>query len=160
MFLFCFTCQVVTAHGICHLLGYRHETEEEWLEVCMEMTRFTAHSNRSLSLWYTKIFIAGLWVIHSNGNCSRVIAVKFNQKKKGTNDLEKTAVTLYSRPFLKCIVLSLKHLHPYTCSHSQVCLYNCLDGDFIYGLLLWFLGSIQSKFLVLMNHNLNLMVSP
>ncbi|KAI3356543.1 hypothetical protein L3Q82_017748 [Scortum barcoo] len=28
---------VVTAHGICHLLGYRHETEEEWAEVCMEM---------------------------------------------------------------------------------------------------------------------------
>lgn len=25
--------QVVTAHGICHLLGYRHETEEEWSEV-------------------------------------------------------------------------------------------------------------------------------
>uniref|UniRef100_A0AAX7U227 Uncharacterized protein n=1 Tax=Astatotilapia calliptera TaxID=8154 RepID=A0AAX7U227_ASTCA len=24
---------VVTAHGICHLLGYRHETEEEWTEV-------------------------------------------------------------------------------------------------------------------------------
>lgn len=61
---------------------------------------------------------------------------------------------------LKCIVLSLKHLHPNTCSHSQVCLDNCLDGDFIYGLLLWFSGSIQSKFLFLMNHNLNLMVSP
>ena len=32
-----FACvlQVVTAHGICHLLGYRHETEEEWTEVCM-----------------------------------------------------------------------------------------------------------------------------
>lgn len=27
--------QVVTAHGICHLLGYRHETEEEWTEVCL-----------------------------------------------------------------------------------------------------------------------------
>uniref|UniRef100_A0A3Q0R879 YbeY metalloendoribonuclease n=1 Tax=Amphilophus citrinellus TaxID=61819 RepID=A0A3Q0R879_AMPCI len=24
---------VVTAHGICHLLGYRHETEEEWTEM-------------------------------------------------------------------------------------------------------------------------------
>ncbi|XP_061648272.1 endoribonuclease YbeY-like isoform X1 [Phyllopteryx taeniolatus] len=24
---------VVTAHGICHLLGYRHETEEEWSEM-------------------------------------------------------------------------------------------------------------------------------
>lgn len=24
---------VVTAHGICHLLGYRHETEEEWNEM-------------------------------------------------------------------------------------------------------------------------------
>ncbi|XP_015232518.1 PREDICTED: putative ribonuclease isoform X1 [Cyprinodon variegatus] len=23
----------VTAHGICHLLGYRHETEEEWTEM-------------------------------------------------------------------------------------------------------------------------------
>lgn len=27
--------QSVTAHGICHLLGYRHETEEEWKEVWM-----------------------------------------------------------------------------------------------------------------------------
>lgn len=26
--------QAITAHGICHLLGYRHETEEEWTEVC------------------------------------------------------------------------------------------------------------------------------
>lgn len=25
--------QVVAAHGICHLLGYRHETDEEWDEV-------------------------------------------------------------------------------------------------------------------------------
>nr|XP_054589779.1 endoribonuclease YbeY [Nothobranchius furzeri]XP_054589780.1 endoribonuclease YbeY [Nothobranchius furzeri] len=24
---------VVTAHGICHLLGYRHETDEEWAEM-------------------------------------------------------------------------------------------------------------------------------
>ncbi|MBN3314504.1 YBEY Endoribonuclease, partial [Atractosteus spatula] len=24
---------VVTAHGICHLLGYRHETEEEWKQM-------------------------------------------------------------------------------------------------------------------------------
>ncbi|XP_017285869.1 endoribonuclease YbeY [Kryptolebias marmoratus] len=24
---------VVTAHGICHLLGYRHETDEEWTEM-------------------------------------------------------------------------------------------------------------------------------
>lgn len=30
---FCGVAQVVTAHGICHLLGYRHETEEEWNEV-------------------------------------------------------------------------------------------------------------------------------
>ncbi|KAK1789199.1 hypothetical protein P4O66_015143 [Electrophorus voltai] len=25
--------EVVLAHGICHLLGYRHETEEEWDEM-------------------------------------------------------------------------------------------------------------------------------
>ena len=25
--------KAVTAHGICHLLGYRHETDEEWTEV-------------------------------------------------------------------------------------------------------------------------------
>lgn len=28
-----FVPQVVAAHGICHLLGYRHETDEEWDEV-------------------------------------------------------------------------------------------------------------------------------
>ncbi|XP_026865525.2 endoribonuclease YbeY [Electrophorus electricus] len=27
------TLTVVLAHGICHLLGYRHETEEEWDEM-------------------------------------------------------------------------------------------------------------------------------
>ncbi|XP_008300347.1 endoribonuclease YbeY [Stegastes partitus] len=39
---------VVTAHGICHLLGYRHETEEEWTEmlqrenyILSEYTRLT-----------------------------------------------------------------------------------------------------------------------
>lgn len=31
-----FAFKAVTAHGICHLLGYRHETEEEWTEVCMK----------------------------------------------------------------------------------------------------------------------------
>lgn len=30
---FCGVVQVVTAHGICHLLGYRHESEEDWNEV-------------------------------------------------------------------------------------------------------------------------------
>lgn len=36
--LFFPSAQVVTAHGICHLLGYRHETQEEWTEVCMEIS--------------------------------------------------------------------------------------------------------------------------
>ncbi|XP_071396587.1 endoribonuclease YbeY-like isoform X3 [Centroberyx affinis] len=35
---------VVTAHGICHLLGYRHETEEEWTEVCMEISMLQRES--------------------------------------------------------------------------------------------------------------------
>uniref|UniRef100_UPI003AB07E1E endoribonuclease YbeY-like isoform X2 n=1 Tax=Centroberyx gerrardi TaxID=166262 RepID=UPI003AB07E1E len=35
---------VVTAHGICHLLGYRHETEEEWTEVCMESSMLQRES--------------------------------------------------------------------------------------------------------------------
>ncbi|XP_008327210.1 endoribonuclease YbeY [Cynoglossus semilaevis] len=46
------TLTVVTAHGICHLLGYRHETEEEWTEMLQResyiLTEFTRLTGRHL----------------------------------------------------------------------------------------------------------------
>ncbi len=45
---FCGVVQVVTAHGICHLLGYRHETEEEWNEVGHILSRL--HFMRGLAV--------------------------------------------------------------------------------------------------------------
>ncbi|TRY88862.1 hypothetical protein DNTS_016942 [Danionella cerebrum] len=48
--------QVVTAHGICHLLGYRHDTEEEWNEmqeresyILSEFNRLTGNKLEPLS---------------------------------------------------------------------------------------------------------------
>ncbi|XP_067083649.1 endoribonuclease YbeY isoform X1 [Osmerus mordax] len=38
--------QVVTAHGICHLLGYRHETEEEWAEMLQKESYIFTEFNR------------------------------------------------------------------------------------------------------------------
>ncbi|XP_057191540.1 endoribonuclease YbeY isoform X1 [Triplophysa rosa] len=38
--------QVVTAHGICHLLGYRHETEEEWNEMLQKESYILREFNR------------------------------------------------------------------------------------------------------------------
>ena len=52
----------------------------------------------------------------------------------------------YSHPFLKSIVLSLKHRHPSTRSHSKVCLFNCLDGYFIHGLRLCFCWVLYRQF--------------
>ncbi|XP_028291752.1 endoribonuclease YbeY [Gouania willdenowi] len=37
---------VVTAHGICHLLGYRHETEEEWTEMLHKEQYILSEYNR------------------------------------------------------------------------------------------------------------------
>uniref|UniRef100_A0AAY4BK08 Uncharacterized protein n=1 Tax=Denticeps clupeoides TaxID=299321 RepID=A0AAY4BK08_9TELE len=37
---------VVTAHGICHLLGYRHETEEEWKEMLQKESYILTEFNR------------------------------------------------------------------------------------------------------------------
>ncbi|GAA6219723.1 putative ribonuclease [Lates japonicus] len=37
---------VVTAHGICHLLGYRHETEEEWTEMLQRESYILNEFNR------------------------------------------------------------------------------------------------------------------
>ncbi|XP_077393564.1 endoribonuclease YbeY isoform X2 [Festucalex cinctus] len=37
---------VVTAHGICHLLGYRHETEEEWSEMLQKESYILSEYNR------------------------------------------------------------------------------------------------------------------
>uniref|UniRef100_UPI003AB00EF3 endoribonuclease YbeY-like isoform X4 n=1 Tax=Centroberyx gerrardi TaxID=166262 RepID=UPI003AB00EF3 len=37
---------VVTAHGICHLLGYRHETEEEWTEMLQRESYILNEYNR------------------------------------------------------------------------------------------------------------------
>ncbi|XP_055070712.1 endoribonuclease YbeY [Misgurnus anguillicaudatus] len=37
---------VVTAHGICHLLGYRHETEEEWNEMQQKESYILSEFNR------------------------------------------------------------------------------------------------------------------
>ncbi|CAB1447157.1 unnamed protein product [Pleuronectes platessa] len=37
---------VVTAHGICHLLGYRHETEEEWTEMLQRESYILTEYNR------------------------------------------------------------------------------------------------------------------
>ncbi|MEQ2199993.1 hypothetical protein XENOCAPTIV_019261 [Xenoophorus captivus] len=35
--------EAVTAHGICHLLGYRHETEEEWTEEGVEINEESSY---------------------------------------------------------------------------------------------------------------------
>ncbi|CAL8371883.1 endoribonuclease YbeY [Gadus morhua] len=40
------TLTVVTAHGICHLLGYRHETEEEWDEMFQRESYILGEYNR------------------------------------------------------------------------------------------------------------------
>lgn len=37
---------VVTAHGICHLLGYRHETQEEWDEMLQRESYILTEYNR------------------------------------------------------------------------------------------------------------------
>lgn len=37
---------VITAHGICHLLGYRHETEEEWAEMLQRESYILSEYNR------------------------------------------------------------------------------------------------------------------
>ncbi|KAF7658151.1 hypothetical protein LDENG_00016700 [Lucifuga dentata] len=37
---------VITAHGICHLLGYRHETEEEWTEMLQRESYILSEYNR------------------------------------------------------------------------------------------------------------------
>ncbi|XP_056145685.1 endoribonuclease YbeY [Lampris incognitus] len=37
---------VVTTHGICHLLGYRHETEEEWTEMLQKESYILSEYNR------------------------------------------------------------------------------------------------------------------
>lgn len=36
----------ITAHGICHLLGYRHETEEEWTEMTQKESYILSEYNR------------------------------------------------------------------------------------------------------------------
>ncbi|KAK6292695.1 endoribonuclease YbeY [Coregonus clupeaformis] len=40
------TLTSVTAHGICHLLGYRHETEEEWKEMLQKESYILNEFNR------------------------------------------------------------------------------------------------------------------
>ncbi|CAM4607913.1 unnamed protein product [Leuciscus chuanchicus] len=40
------TLTVVTAHGICHLLGYRHETEEDWNEMQQKESYILSEFNR------------------------------------------------------------------------------------------------------------------
>ncbi|KAM9486238.1 endoribonuclease YbeY isoform 2-T2 [Clarias gariepinus] len=40
------TLTVVAAHGICHLLGYRHETEEEWDEMFQKENYILCEFNR------------------------------------------------------------------------------------------------------------------
>ncbi|KAG1925495.1 endoribonuclease YbeY [Pimephales promelas] len=40
------TLTVVTAHGICHLLGYRHETEEDWNEMQQKESYVLSEFNR------------------------------------------------------------------------------------------------------------------
>uniref|UniRef100_A0A3Q3JYJ5 Uncharacterized protein n=1 Tax=Monopterus albus TaxID=43700 RepID=A0A3Q3JYJ5_MONAL len=37
---------VITAHGICHLLGYRHETEEEWAEMLQRESYILSEYNK------------------------------------------------------------------------------------------------------------------
>ncbi|KAM9850940.1 endoribonuclease YbeY [Aulostomus maculatus] len=37
---------VVAAHGICHLLGYRHETEDEWTEMLQRENYILTEYNR------------------------------------------------------------------------------------------------------------------
>ncbi|XP_030642159.1 endoribonuclease YbeY isoform X2 [Chanos chanos] len=38
--------EVVTAHGICHLLGYRHDTAEEWNEMLRKESYILSEFNR------------------------------------------------------------------------------------------------------------------
>ncbi|XP_051762675.1 endoribonuclease YbeY isoform X1 [Ctenopharyngodon idella] len=40
------TLTVVTAHGICHLLGYRHESEEDWNEMQEKESYILSEFNR------------------------------------------------------------------------------------------------------------------
>uniref|UniRef100_A0A8D3B426 YbeY metalloendoribonuclease n=2 Tax=Scophthalmus maximus TaxID=52904 RepID=A0A8D3B426_SCOMX len=40
------TLTVVTAHGICHLLGYRHESKEEWTEMLQRESYILSEYNR------------------------------------------------------------------------------------------------------------------
>lgn len=40
------TLTVVTAHGICHLLGYRHQTEEDWSEMQQKESYILSEFNR------------------------------------------------------------------------------------------------------------------
>ncbi|XP_066542844.1 endoribonuclease YbeY-like [Hoplias malabaricus] len=40
------TLTVVAAHGICHLLGYRHETDEEWDEMFQRESYILSEFNR------------------------------------------------------------------------------------------------------------------
>ncbi|KAI5623739.1 putative ribonuclease isoform 1 [Silurus asotus] len=40
------TLTVIAAHGICHLLGYRHETEEEWAEMFQKENYILHEFNR------------------------------------------------------------------------------------------------------------------
>ncbi|XP_030642158.1 endoribonuclease YbeY isoform X1 [Chanos chanos] len=40
------TLTVVTAHGICHLLGYRHDTAEEWNEMLRKESYILSEFNR------------------------------------------------------------------------------------------------------------------
>ncbi|XP_075886868.1 endoribonuclease YbeY [Nelusetta ayraudi] len=40
------TLTAITAHGICHLLGYRHETEEEWTEMLQKEGYILSEYNR------------------------------------------------------------------------------------------------------------------
>ncbi|KAG7282924.1 hypothetical protein CRUP_018424 [Coryphaenoides rupestris] len=42
--------EVVTAHGICHLLGYRHETDEEWTEMFQRESYILGEYNRLTGL--------------------------------------------------------------------------------------------------------------
>ncbi|XP_061774359.1 endoribonuclease YbeY-like [Nerophis ophidion] len=40
------TLTVMIAHGICHLLGYRHETEEDWTEMLQKESYILGEYNR------------------------------------------------------------------------------------------------------------------
>lgn len=74
--------QVVTAHGICHLLGYRHETDEEWKEVFILCTL----------LWCITIGSARYLHILSFLFCNRCIRGKATFWQNSTDWL---AATLY-----------------------------------------------------------------